>query len=212
MTNIDIHAKTQIILRTLSASARAANSARRALITWLRPFWRKRLNNQQPQQPQQLLSADEIEVRIWAFVVIIVTFILFFIVVALIWRTTFVVQPIKQISPMDMADQKMLNDIVLLIVGGIGGVMTRKGIRNAAEMIAAVKAPPTPAMPQMPMYGMQPNMMPYAAPQAFAQPQAFTQPPVQFANWTPPSPPSTPPMLEDEEERERMAAARREAV
>jgi hypothetical protein len=209
MINIDMHAKTQIILRTLSASARAANSAKLALITWLRPFWRKKLNSQ---QPQPLLSADEIEVRIWAFVVVIVTFILFFIVVALIWRTTFVVQPIKQISPMDMADQKMLNDIVLLIVGGIGGVMTRKGIRNAAEMIAAVKAPPTPAMPQMPMYGMQPGMMPYAAPQAFAQPQAFTQPPVQFADWTPPPPPQTPPYLESDEERERMAAARREAV
>ena len=89
------------------------------------------------------LSADEIEVRIWAFVVTMVTFILFFIVVSLIYRTTFVIQPLKQISPMDQADQKMLNDIVLLIVGGIGGIMTNKGIKAASSMLST---PPLPVL------------------------------------------------------------------
>jgi hypothetical protein len=85
---------------------------------------------------QPRLTADEIEIRIWAFVVITVVLILFFIVVSLIYRTTFVIQPIKQISPLDIGDQKMLNDIVLLIVGGIGGVMGRKGIRELSEALA----------------------------------------------------------------------------
>jgi len=89
---------------------------------------------------QHKLTADEIEVRIWAFVVFTVTLILFFIVVALILRTTYIIQPIKQISPMDQADQKMLNDIVLLIVGGIGGIMGRKGVKEVSELIA--KTPP----------------------------------------------------------------------
>ena len=48
---------------------------------------------------------------------------------------------------MDQADQKMLNDIVLLIVGGIGGIMTRKGVKAASDMIAA--APPL-SMPSVP--------------------------------------------------------------
>jgi len=93
------------------------------------------------------LSADEIEIRIWAFVVTMVTFILFFIVVSLIYRTTFVVQPLKSISPMDQADQKMLNDIVLLIVGGIGGIMTRKGVKAASDMIAAATPLSMPSVP-----------------------------------------------------------------
>ena len=100
------------------------------------------------------LSADEIEVRIWAFVVTMVTFILFFIVVSLIYRTTFVIQPLKQISPMDQADQKMLNDIVLLIVGGIGGIMTRKGVKVASDMLSAAPSLlPVPSNKISPTFG-----------------------------------------------------------
>ena len=99
---------------------------------------------------QPKLTADEIEVRIWAFVVFTATLILFFIVVALILRTTYIIQPIKQISPMDQADQKMLNDIVLLIVGGIGGIMGRKGVKEVSELIAKTSplfTSPSPTKP-----------------------------------------------------------------
>jgi len=54
-----------------------------------------------------------------------VTLILFFIVVTLIYSVMFVSQPIKAMAPIDQAFTKMLNDIVLLIVGGIGGIMTK---------------------------------------------------------------------------------------
>ena len=40
-------------------------------------------------------------------------------------------------APMDHAFAKMLNDIVLLVVGGIGGVMSRKGVQAAAEKLAS---------------------------------------------------------------------------
>ena len=78
---------------------------------------------------KQNLTPDEIEVRIWGFVVVAVTCILCFIVVALLYSVTFVTQPIKSMAPIDQAYTKMLNDIVLLIVGGIGGIMT-KGAAN----------------------------------------------------------------------------------
>ena len=71
------------------------------------------------------LTPDDIEVRVWGFVVVAVTCILCFIVVALLYSVTFVTQPIKSMAPIDMAYTKMLNDIVLLIVGGIGGVMSK---------------------------------------------------------------------------------------
>jgi hypothetical protein len=137
--------------------------------------------------PKDRLSADDIEVRVRAFVIIVVTLILFFIVVTLIYSVMFVSQPIKAMAPIDQAFTKMLNDIVLLIVGGIGGIMT-KGISNeATNMMNAAKS----------------NTAAYVAP---------PPPPVVMmapsSNWTAPPPPAGPPTLEDPEERLRTAQAR----
>jgi len=73
--------------------------------------------------PRERLSVEELEVRIWAIVVLAITGILFFIVICLLYSVTFVVQPIKAMAPIDQAYTKMLNDIVLLLVGGIGGIV-----------------------------------------------------------------------------------------
>jgi len=135
------------------------------------------------QQPR--LNADEIEVRVRAFVIIVVTLIFAFITFALLYSVTFVTQPIKQMAPIDQAYTKMLNDIVLLIVGGIGGILTKGLTNEATAMMNNVKAgkdayvaPPPPPIQNITV----------AAP----------------ANWTPPPAPTSPPML-DEAERERLA-------
>ena len=47
------------------------------------------------------LTTEEIEVRVWGIVVLAVTFILFFIVIALLYSVTFVTQPIKSMAPID---------------------------------------------------------------------------------------------------------------
>jgi hypothetical protein len=127
------------------------------------------------------LTADEIEVRVRAFVVIIVTLILAFIVFALLYSVTFVTQPIKAMAPIDQAYTKMLNDIVLLIVGGVGGIMT-KGVSNEAkDMMNAAKA----------------NTAAYVAPPVQS---------IQVAEWS--TPVNPPHYLEPDHEREAMAAAR----
>lgn len=72
------------------------------------------------------LTPEAFEVRIWGFVVVMVTLVLVFIVVMLLYSVTFVTQPIKSMAPIDQAYTKMLNDIVLLIVGGIGGIMAKR--------------------------------------------------------------------------------------
>ena len=72
-----------------------------------------------PSQPRPKLTTEEFEVRVWGFVVVAITVILFGIVFALLYSVTFVTQPIKSMAPIDQAYAKMLNDIVLLIVGGI---------------------------------------------------------------------------------------------
>jgi len=102
-------------------------------------------------QVNRLLTQDEIEIRVWASVVLIVTIILAGIVIFMLYSLAFVVQPIKSMAPIDQAFAKMLNDIVLLIVGGIGGVMSRKGVQTVAEKMASVTPPtPSPSTPTPP--------------------------------------------------------------
>ena len=97
--------------------------------------------------PNRLLTQEEIEVRVWASVVLLVTFILAGIVIFMLYSLAFVVQPIKSMAPIDQAFAKMLNDIVLLIVGGIGGVMSRKGVQAVADKISPPVITPAPVTP-----------------------------------------------------------------
>jgi hypothetical protein len=156
---------------------------------------------------QKRLTIEEIETLTWAFVVVVVTLILCFIVVALLYSVTFVTQPIKSMAPIDMAYTKMLNDIVLLIVGGIGGVIGKKGVGTALNAIQGTPTP-TPAPPPVPQpvqqstwtsTGSAPNWMNFKNPDL-------------DESWTPPPPPTTPPdHLEPDHEREEIALARKEA-
>jgi hypothetical protein len=166
------------------------------------------------------LTTEEIEVRVWSIVVISVTLILFFIVVALLYSVTFVTQPIKSMAPIDQAYTKMLNDIVLLIVGGIGGVIGKRAMTSRQQ----------PPMGQQPMgqcigqpmqgYGQQygysnnhgfnakTNGIPS---QPFGAMPTWTNPELD-ESWTPGPPPDTPPdHLEDDHERIQLAQAREES-
>ena len=148
-------------------------------------------------------TPEEIEVRIWGFVVVMITIILFGIVIALLYSVTFVTQPIKSMAPIDQAYTKMLNDIVLLIVGGIGGIV---GKRAVGAVTAAINPAPTPS----PAPAAPAPSMPVSAPPSGALP-VWINPPLD-ESWTPPPPPTTPPEhLEPDHVREEIAAARREA-
>ena len=155
------------------------------------------------------LTPDEIEVRIWGFVVVAVTCILCFIVVALLYSVTFVTQPIKSMAPIDQAYTKMLNDIVLLIVGGIGGVMSKRAVAAGAKALSPT--PPVQQYMQVPV----PQYTPQPAPAPAAMPNfnwmGHTNPDLD-ESWTPGPPPTTPPEhLEDDHERAQTALARKEA-
>lgn len=164
---------------------------------------------------QKNLTTEEFEVRVWGFVVIVVTCILCFIVIALLYSVTFVTQPIKSMAPIDQAYTKMLNDIVLLIVGGIGGVMTKRAAGAASKMFN-----PQPPMQPMcqPMVGSQGGFNQSYAPsygQTWTSPSgalpAWVNPELD-ESWTPGPPPTTPPdHLEDDNERIQLAVARQEA-
>ena len=134
MSNTDTPARTPTTFKRNSAKSLDANLHRLALSILSRLSWRNKLSKQN-QLPSQPLSAEQIQVRIWAFVVIAVTLILMFIVGAMLYSVTFVTQPIKAMAPIDQAYTKMLNDIVLLIVGGIGGIMGKRIVSTATNAI-----------------------------------------------------------------------------
>ena len=150
-------------------------------------------NNNNP----RLLTSEEIEVRVWAAVVLIVTIILSGIVGFMLYSVTFVAQPIKSMAPIDQAYTKMLNDIVLLIVGGIGGVMSRKGVQAISDKMAANQTPPpstvsvaapTPVTPPAPAI--------YTSPVPNFNWMGITNPELD-ETWRPPPPPTTPPDFVD---------------
>ena len=130
--------------------------------------------------PNRLLTQEEIEVRVWASVVLIVTVILAGIVIFMLYSLAFVVQPIKSMAPIDQSFAKMLNDIVLLIVGGIGGVMSRKGVQAVADKVSPPPAPSSPSLPQTTT-----ALFSGALP-------TWTNPPLD-EEWRAPPPPTTPP-------------------
>lgn len=152
-----------------------------------------------PTNQSQRLTAEEYETRIWGFVVVMVTIILFGIVFSLLYSVTFVTQPIKTMAPIDQAYTKMLNDIVLLIVGGIGGVIGKKGVGAVAQNMAGPESPKPQAVTVLPQkQSTDWNWMGYKNPDL-------------DETWTPGPPPTTPPEhLEDDLEREVLAAARQE--
>ena len=149
-------------------------------ITLLHQYWRKMSNNPPKFHPNRLLTQEEIEVRVWASVVLIVTIILAGIVIFMLYSLAFVVQPIKSMAPIDQSFAKMLNDIVLLIVGGIGGVMSRKGVQAVADKVSLSTTPTTP--------------LPVSAPQSVTSSNlpVWVNPPLD-EEWRAPPPPTTPP-------------------
>jgi len=157
----------------------------------------------------RLLTSEEIEVRVWAIVVIIVTVILAGIVGFMLYSVTFVTQPIKSMAPIDQAYTKMLNDIVLLIVGGIGGVMTRKGVQAVSDKLHSNQTPP-PAVTTA--------VAPAVTPAVSSSLPNFNwmgiTNPALDEEWRPPPPPTTPPDYVDPAKEEiavERAAARSEA-
>ena len=154
-------------------------------------------------------TIEEVETYVWGFVVVMVTLILCFIVIALLYSVTFVTQPIKSMAPIDMAYTKMLNDIVLLIVGGIGGVIGKKGVGTAVNAIQnAVSPTSTPTPPPAPV--TPPVASTWTATTPAPNWLNFKNPDLD-ESWTPPPPPTTPPdLLEADHEREQLAMARKE--
>ena len=146
------------------------------------------------QPPLPRLTADEYELRIWGFVVVIVMLVFAGITASMLYSVIFVTQPIKTMAPIDQAFTKMLNDIVLLIVGGIGGIMAKRGVKEAAAHLAGPQPTVTSPAPPAPT----PTPAAAASPMPNFNWMGFTNPQLD-ESWTPGPPPDTPPDFIDPE-------------
>jgi len=81
------------------------------------------------------LTTEEIEVRVWAIIVMMLALILLMSVVGIIFGVMFIEHDMERISPIDQAFLGILKDIMLLCIGAVGGIVGRKGAYAAANAL-----------------------------------------------------------------------------
>ncbi len=81
------------------------------------------------------LNAEEIEVRVWAFVVTAITIMVFVIGVGLMYLVGFEPQS-SELSPIDAVFLEILKAIAFMGVGTLGGIAGRKAITNVSQKLA----------------------------------------------------------------------------
>ena len=84
------------------------------------------------------MSPEAIEVRVWAFVVICITIMVFVIGVGLMWLVGFEPQP-PELAPIDAVFLEILKAIAFMGVGTLGGIAGRKAITGMSHKLADKK-------------------------------------------------------------------------
>jgi hypothetical protein len=100
-------------------------------------------------KPNNRLTAEEIEVRVWAFVIVVLVTILLGAMVAFLYSVTYVTQPMVGMAPIDKIYTQQISTIMVFITGVLGGVAGRSGIKAVANAVAKAEAndndePPKP--------------------------------------------------------------------
>ena len=80
-------------------------------------------------------TTEEIEVRVWAIIVLSLTSILLLSTFGIIMGVMFVEHDMNDIAPIDEAFLAILRDIMLLCIGAVGGIVGRKGAYAAANAL-----------------------------------------------------------------------------
>jgi ATP/ADP translocase len=85
------------------------------------------------------LSTEEIEVRVWATIVLVLASILLISVICILMAVMFVDQNMDKIAPIDEQFLGIMKDIMLLCIGAVGGIVGRKGAYAAANAMKEAK-------------------------------------------------------------------------
>lgn len=80
------------------------------------------------------MTADQIEVRVWAFVVKAITTMVFLIAMGVLWAIAFEDQS-TVLAPIDAIFLEILKAIAFMGVGTLGGISGRKAVSAVAEKL-----------------------------------------------------------------------------
>ena len=81
------------------------------------------------------LTTEQIEIRVWAAVVLTLAGILAVSVVTILLSVMFVDQDMNRIAPVDEAFLAIIKDIMMLCIGAVGGLVGRNSVNAAAKMM-----------------------------------------------------------------------------
>ena len=99
-------------------------------------------------KPSNRLNADEIEVRVWAFVIVVLVSILLGAMAMFLYSVSFVTQPMAGMAKIDSIYLQQINTIMVFITGVLGGVAGRSGVKAIANATAKAETtdndPPAP--------------------------------------------------------------------
>lgn len=100
-------------------------------------------------KPNNRMTPEEIEVRIWAIVIFSLTMILFGSVAMFLYSVSFVTQPMSGMAAIDKVYTQQINTIMVFITGVLGGVAGRSAVSATAKAVATAEAtdndePPKP--------------------------------------------------------------------
>jgi hypothetical protein len=85
------------------------------------------------------MTTEEIEVRVWATIVLVLAGILLISVVCILLAVMFVEHNMDKIAPIDEAFLAIMKDIMLLCIGAVGGIVGRKGAYSAINAMKEEK-------------------------------------------------------------------------
>ena len=99
-------------------------------------------------KPSARLTAEEIEVRVWAFVIVVLVSILLGAMAMFLYSVTYVTQPMSGMAPIDKIYTQQISTIMVFITGVLGGVAGRSGIKAVANAVAKAEANDNDEPPQ----------------------------------------------------------------
>jgi hypothetical protein len=82
------------------------------------------------------LSTEQIEIRVWAVVVLTLAAILAVSVFTILMSVMFVDQDMERVAPVDEAFLGIIKDVMMLCIGAIGGLVGRNSVNAAAKLMS----------------------------------------------------------------------------
>jgi hypothetical protein len=90
------------------------------------------------------MTVQEIEVRVWACVIVALVLILIGSMGMFLYSVTYVTQPMAGMAPIDKVYTQQISTIMVFVSGVLGGVAGRSGVSAVSKMVASEPDPEPP--------------------------------------------------------------------